>query len=156
MQHLDNLWKLVNVASNVRDMAVERKIYHYPVQPPVTLYLHLQATHITFDYWQQPEIELVTEFQAGFGWRFKADQDTYGVYIVAKRLAVVGALAQAKFIARIPQDTNLVLRLEHCSVTFNNLNGTYELPASGIPASSQSASVMAQALPTPTLPEQTG
>lgn len=128
MQHLENLWKLVNVASSVRDIAVERKVYRYPVQPPVTLYLHLEATHITFERWQQPEIEIVTEFQAGFGWRIKADQDEYGVYIVAKRLAIVGALAQAKFTARIPQDTNLVLRLTNCTVTFNNLSGTYEMP----------------------------
>ena len=129
MQHLDNLWKIVNVASSVRDMAVERKTYRYTVAPPVTLYLHLQSAHITFEPWTQPTIEISAELQASFGWRLKAEQDDYGVYFVAKRMAVVGNLAQAKIHAMIPAQTNLVLRLEKCTLTLSNLNGTIELPS---------------------------
>lgn len=129
MQHLDNLWKIVNVASSVRDMAVERKTYRYTVAPPVTLYLHLQSAHITFEQWTQPTIEISAEFQASFGWRLKAEQDDYGVYFVAKPMAVVGSLAQAKIRAMIPARTNLVLRLEKCTLTLSNLSGTIELPS---------------------------
>ncbi|MCA9881567.1 MAG: hypothetical protein KC615_08090 [Anaerolineae bacterium] len=131
MQHLDNLWKIVNVASSVRDMAVERKTLRYTVEPPVTLYLHLQSAHITFEQWTQPIIEISSELQASFGWRLKADQDEYGVYFVAKRMAVVGNLAQAKIRALVPPQTNLVLRLEKCSLTMSNLSGTVELPSNG-------------------------
>jgi len=129
MQHLETLWKVVNVAANVRDLAVDRKTYRYMTEPPFTCYLHTRAANVTVSRWQESALEIDAQFQAGFGWRVKDDQDEAGVYFVARRRAVVGGIGTAQFRLRIPSGCHLVLRLEHCSLQIEQAHGTYYIPA---------------------------
>lgn len=127
MQTLHNLWKLVNVASGVRDLTQENKTYQFAVQAGVTFYLHAEAAELRIARWSQPLVRVQTVLRAGFGWRIATEQDEAGVYMVAKRRSLVGGMAAGRFEISVPQDTHLTLKLEGCTLQLNDLHGTYDL-----------------------------
>lgn len=128
MQHIDSIWKAINVATQVRDLAHESKTYQFQVSSPGTLYLHSEQAIVQVSRWQQPRIEIEMRLRAGFSWRVQAEQDEAGVYLVAVRRTLLGAVGQANFVVLAPYETHLVLRLDHGSVLLNNINGTLEIP----------------------------
>lgn len=95
MQHLDKLWKVINAAGTVRDLAQESKTLRFQVQPPITLYLHAEHATVIIHRHDEPVITVDTVLQAGFGWRLADDQDDAGVYLVAKRRTLVGGMSRA-------------------------------------------------------------
>ena len=129
MNTLNNLWKLVNAASSVRDMAQQSKTYQFAAKPDTTLYLHLDGVDLHITRWAQPLIRVQTVLQAGFGWRIASEQDDVGVYLVARRRSVVGTVAQGRFEVNLPHDAHLVMKLERCNLHLQGLHGAYELPA---------------------------
>lgn len=128
MRHLDTLWQVVNAAGTVRDLTVSTQTYRFPVTKPVTFFLQSENVTVRVTRWSQPFIEVTIRLQAAFGWRVATDQDDAGVYIVAKRRAVVGSIASGSFEVSVPLDTYLTLKLENGSVQLDNLNGTLNLP----------------------------
>ena len=128
MQHLDSLWKAVNIVGSVRDMAIESKIYRWNIAPPITFYLHIEYADIFIQRWGKPIIEARVKLQAGFGWRVATDQDEAGVYVVAKRKPFIGSLGRAKFTVSLPQNIYLTLKLEHCQLSLDDLNTTLNIP----------------------------
>ena len=73
------------------------------------------------------QVEISAELQAPFGWRIAAEQDEAGVYFVALRRAIVGAMADASFLVTVPQDAHLTLKLEQTRLCLENVNGIFEL-----------------------------
>jgi hypothetical protein len=73
-------------------------------------------------------IEVSVQLQAAFGWRLVTDQDDAGVYMVAKRRAVVGGLSRAVFRVHVPQDTYLVLRVNKGHVLLEDVDGMLTIP----------------------------
>lgn len=128
MQHLDNLWKAVNIVGNVRDMAIESKTYRWNIEPPITFYLHVEHADILIQRWESPIIDMKVKLQAGFGWRVATDQDEAGVYVVAKRKPFIGSMGRAKLTVTLPQNMYLTLKLEHCQLSLDNLNTTINIP----------------------------
>lgn len=128
MQHLNTLWQVVSAASTVKDIAQQVKTYHFGVQSPITFYLRTDQSTVRIVRWGRPMVEVTTTLQASFGWRVATDQDEAGVYIAAKRRAVVGGLSSATFEVHVPKDTHLVLKLEQCTLQLDHLNGTIEIP----------------------------
>lgn len=128
MQKLDSLWKLVNVAASVRDMAQETRQYRFVVAPHSTLYLHTESAHISLQRSDNPELLIQTELQGGFGWRVATEQDELGVYVVAKRRAVVGGLSSARFSITAPHTLQLAFKLEQCHLELRDLTGFIRLP----------------------------
>lgn len=128
MQHLDSLWKAVNIVSSVRDLAVESKTYQWDITPPITFYLHVEYADVTLKRHNAPTISAKLELQAGFGWQVATDQDDAGVYIVAKRKPVIGTMGRGNFHITLPHNIHVTLKLEHCQLTLDDLNTTLDLP----------------------------
>jgi hypothetical protein len=128
MQHLETLRKLFSAAAAVRDITYETKVYDFPITLPVTFYLDVQDASITITPWSQPRIAVTARLQVGFGWRVQGEQDEVGVYVVAKRKAVVGMLARAEFTVRLPPETHLALKLAQSQLTLNDLTTTLHIP----------------------------
>lgn len=108
-----------------------RQIFN--VQLPCTVYV--RAAHCAVDVRRQPpvrerereRVELNATLRAAFGWEFSTDQDEAGVYIVAKRKPVVGALANARFSLIVPTGAHLVLHLTPGSVHLIDFDGKITL-----------------------------
>lgn len=106
-----------------------RQIFN--VQLPCTVYV--RAAHCSVEVRRQPtereraRVELNATLRAAFGWEFSTDQDEAGVYIVAKRKPVVGALANARFSLIVPTGAHLVLHLTPGSVHLIDFDGKITL-----------------------------
>ncbi len=128
MQHLNTLSQIVNAASTVAELARSAQTYSYGVGTSATCYLHLKGGEVRINRNDQPLIEITSQLQAPFGWRIAAEQDEAGVYFVALRRPVVGAMASAVFFVTVPLDAYLVLKLDHTRLSLDNLSGVIELP----------------------------
>ncbi len=124
---LNNLWKLVNAASSVRDIAQQNKTYQFAVQPGSALYLHLAGVDLHITRWPHPLMRVQTLLQAGFGWRIATEQDAAGVYIVAMRRNVVGAMTKGRFEVSLPHGAQVMMKLERCDLHLQDVSGTHEL-----------------------------
>lgn len=144
MQHIDTVWKLFSAASTVRDLAVETRNFEFFVPTPGTFYLHAEDATVRIARWNQPKISIRAQLQAGFSWRVKTDQDEAGVYVVAKRRAVMGKMGRSNFEIMVPQQTYLILRLEPGGVLLDNVQGTLHISP---PDASQQMQIAPQALP---------
>ena len=129
MQHLDSVWKAMNIVSSVRDIAVESKTYQWDITPPITFFLQAEYSDVTITRHDKPIISAKLELQAGFGWQVATDQDAAGVYIVAKRKPLIGTIGRGKFHISLPHTVHVTLKLEHCQLTLDDLNTTLDLPA---------------------------
>jgi len=129
LQKLNNLWKVVNVASSVRDIVQHTKTYHFGVPGQLTFYLQTENAAITFTRWQRPMIEIAAKLQIPMGWNIGTDQDEMGVYMVAARRPVVGGFSQARFDVCLPHDTHIMLKIERCDLQVRNLSGAFQLSA---------------------------
>jgi hypothetical protein len=77
--------------------------------------------------------EVQATLGAPFAWRVASDQDEAGIYFVAHRRPLVGALAVASFHISVPPETYLILKLDNVRMTLDDVNGTVELPPGGTP-----------------------
>lgn len=128
VKQLNTLWQAVNAASTVAELARQSQTYSFAVGSAVTFYLQAEGVEVRVLHWHKPLIEVQVQLQAAFGWRVATDQDEAGVYVVARRRAVVGGLAQAVFTVTMPPNTYLLLKVTDSKVTLDNLNGTLHLP----------------------------
>jgi hypothetical protein len=104
VRRLTTLWGAVRVASAVADLARQSQIDRFGVSGPVTVYLQTEESEVTLRRWTEPLVEVRTRLDAPFGWRIAAEQDEAGVYVVAKRRALVGGLSRAEFTIAAPPD----------------------------------------------------
>ncbi|GAB4525039.1 MAG: hypothetical protein OHK0046_40390 [Anaerolineae bacterium] len=128
MQRLNTLWQLASAASTVRDMAQHTRVYTFAAAKDSTFYVQAENTVLEIRRWHKPMIEVKVTLQAPFGWRVVTDFDDAGVYLVAKRRAVVGGLSSAKMAVYLPHDTYLILKLMEGTLMLDNINGTLEIP----------------------------
>lgn len=131
VDHLNTIWKAVNVASTVSEMARQSQTYHFPVSGPITLYLRAEQAEVRLTRWAKPEIEVTAQLQVAFGWKLVTDQDEAGVYIVAKRRALVGGFSSVIFSILAPPDTYLLLNLDESRVLLEHVDGTLHIPPAG-------------------------
>lgn len=126
MQKLNRLWQITNAASTVRDLAQHTKTYHFAIRPPGTVYLQAEYADVTIVRWNRPNVEITTVLQAPFGWRIATEQDDAGVYMVARRRAMIGGFSTAKFVIRLPDVLYLTLKLSECSISLRQVTGAFE------------------------------
>lgn len=128
MQRLNTLWQAVNAASTVAELARQSQTYHFGVSQPVTFYLRAENADVRITRWAQPKIEVAVQLQVAFGWRLAADQDEAGVYMVAKRRALVGGLSSASFNVLVPDSTYLMLNLTDGRLVLEHVDGALHIP----------------------------
>ncbi len=100
----------------------------FSVQPPLTVYVRASHAEVTILRGAPQSVSLEADLHASFGWDFATDQDEAGVYIVARRKPIVGALSWAKFSLTVPLDAHLALNLTPGSVHLAHVNGKLTLP----------------------------
>lgn len=128
MQHLNTLTQLVNAASSVVDLARSSHTYVFNVAGNPTCYVHVSGGEVCIARTTAPQIEIAANIQAPFAWRVVAEQDDAGVYLVALRRPVFGAMGGASFRISVPEHIHLVLRLERSRLSLEDVNGLIELP----------------------------
>jgi len=146
MQHLNTLTQLVNAASSVVELARSSQTYVFGVSASAaTCYVHVAGGEVRIARHDAPQIEIAAQLQAPFAWRVAAEQDEAGVYLVALRRPVVGAMGGASFLVTVPDYAYVALRLEHSRLCLEDVDGLIELPPQTI-----------NLQVTPRLPESTG
>jgi hypothetical protein len=126
------LWAALDTTAAAASQATSESFRQlFNVQLPCTVYV--RAAHCQVDVRRQAgepaheRVELRATLRAAFGWEFSTDQDSEGVYIVAKRKPVVGALANARFTLTVPSGAHLVLHLTPGSVHLVDFDGKITL-----------------------------
>ncbi len=127
MQHLENLWGIVNMVGKVRDIAQETRHWSFNVSSPTTFYCHLEGASLIIRHHNKPALLLETQVLVKSGWRIETDDDDAGVYVVARKLPFIGTMSQLTLIATVPSQTNLILKLERCILTIENVADTIRL-----------------------------
>jgi hypothetical protein len=101
----------------------------FSVQPPLTVYVRGSQLTVRVQRCTAHEVLLEADLHARFGWEFVAEQDEAGVYIVARRKPLVGALSWATFSLTLPHYAHLALHLTPGSLHLAHLEGKLTLPA---------------------------
>lgn len=99
----------------------------FNVGVPLTVYVRASHCDVTVRRMPGAQVELSASLQAAFGWEFVTDQDEAGVYIVARRKPVVGALSRASFTISAPPEANLALHLTPGSLRLMNVDGKLDI-----------------------------
>jgi hypothetical protein len=102
----------------------------FDVRPPVTVYVRASQSDVTVRREPGSRVELSANLRASFGWELAAEQDEAGVYIVAKRKPVVGAISTAKFALTVPPEANLVFHLTPGAIHLMGVDGKIDIPGS--------------------------
>lgn len=127
-KHLNTLWRVVSAASTVIDFARQAQTYTFPVNGPITVYLQAEQAEIRVVRWLLPKVDVFVQLQAAFGWRIVTDEDADGVYVVAKRRALVGAISRATFTLSVPHDAYLIFKLSASNLLMTDVNGSLNIP----------------------------
>lgn len=127
-RYLDRLNQLAAAAGTVAELTRSTQIYRYAVGGASHLYLHTGASELMINRHNAPEIVISTLLQPPFAWRIASEQDDVGVYFVALRKALVGAVAIGKFEVSVPYTTHIILRLEEVRLTMASVSDTLDLP----------------------------
>lgn len=132
--NLNTLNELASAVSTVAEIARHTQTYRFNVSGAITLYMDAEGAEIRV--LRQPDagnglIEVNATLQAPFAWRIATDQDEAGVYVVARRRPVVGAVASGVFALNVPRDAYCVLKLKDCRLSLEGVTGMIELPPDG-------------------------
>jgi hypothetical protein len=103
-----------------------RQIFN--VSTPTTVYIRGSHCTVTVQRHTQSKVILDANLHRAFGVELVAEQDDAGIYIVARRKAVVGKITRADLILTVPPNSHLAFHLTPGEVTFANVDGMVELP----------------------------
>jgi hypothetical protein len=103
-------------------------IQRFDVRLPTTIYVRASQCDVTI--FRQPgnQVELSANLRASFGWDFIAEHDDAGVYVVARRKPVVGAISTARITLIVPPEANLVFHLTPGTVHLADVDGKLSVP----------------------------
>ncbi|GAB4547610.1 MAG: hypothetical protein OHK0023_09270 [Anaerolineae bacterium] len=99
----------------------------FQVTFPVTVSVRASHARVTVHRTRSSQVLLQADLGASFGWEFISDQDEFGVYIVAKRKPLVGALSWASFSLNVPMEANLAFNLTPGAVSLEDVDGKFSL-----------------------------
>ncbi len=128
MRMLDKIWKALRIVGAARELAIETRRFNWEAAAGTTFFLQAEYADIRFAAHERHEILAKIELQAGFGWQLATDQDEAGVYMIARRKALIGSIGRGKFDITLPQHVHVSLKLENCQVCLAELNTALDLP----------------------------
>jgi hypothetical protein len=99
---------------------------------PTTIYVRGSHCDVTVQRHDDPKVILDVNLHRAFGVELIAEQDDAGIYIIAKRKAVVGKVTRANLALTVPPDSHLALHLTPGEITFAQVDGMIELSADQI------------------------
>lgn len=124
---LEQAWSAFKLIGAARELAIETRRFHWDVKPRATFFLQAQYADIRLVAKDRQAIAAKIELQAGFGWQLLTDQDEAGVYIIARRKALIGSMSRCRFDIALPRDAHISLKLEHCQLCLADLNTALDL-----------------------------
>lgn len=127
-QTLRKAWRALEIIGAARDLAIETRRFSWDAPAGRTFFLQAEHADIRLATHEQGTIFAKIELRAGFGWQLVTDHDEAGVYIIARRKALIGNVARARFDITLPADLHVSLKLEHCQVSLVNVNAALDLP----------------------------
>ena len=74
------------------------------------------------------EILATVKLGAAFAWTLAQEQDEAGVYLVARRKAIIGHISRADFHITLPPGAHISLKLRHCRLCLDGFPRALELP----------------------------
>jgi hypothetical protein len=101
----------------------------FEVALPTTVYVRASQCDITVLRVPGRRVELSASLRASFGWELAAEQDEAGVYIVARRKRVVGAISSARVSLSVPPQANLVFNVTPGTIHLLDVDGKLSIPA---------------------------
>ncbi len=122
MRQLDSLRTALRLVGSMRDFALETRQFQWQAGAPNTFFLSAQQADIRLASHESERILATIRLQAGFGWQLSTDQDAAGVYIIARRKALVSGIARARFDIKLPRGLHVSLKLERCRLCLDNLD----------------------------------
>ncbi len=126
---MSNLNTLLTLTQRAVALTHHQHTWSFPMQTPTgTVYLHAHKVGVRVVRWEQPSVQATIDVTPPFGWRFGAEYDADGVYVVLLQRAVLQGLVKGTLNLIVPHDAHLVLRLQDCLLTLDQVNGTLELP----------------------------
>ncbi len=128
-RHVQQLWKAIDLLGYARDLAYESTTYRWEVSRPNTFFLDAEYADVTLNRQETAQISATVRLRASFSWQLTTEQDDAGVYVVARRKAVIGNVGQARFVISVPTDIHVSLRLRHCRLSLEGFDGALDLPS---------------------------
>ncbi len=101
-----------------------RKVF--TVTLPVTVYVYATHSRVTVRRRPGNQIELEANMRGAFGLNLTVDQDDAGIYVVAKRKPVAGALARADFTLIVPPEARILAHLMPGTLILDDVEGLIE------------------------------
>lgn len=98
----------------------------FTVTPPVTVYVYAAHSRVTIRRRAGNQVELEATMRGAFGMNLAIDQDDAGIYIVAKRKPVAGALAWIDFTLSVPPEARILAHLTPGRLVLNDIDGLIE------------------------------
>lgn len=130
-RYLDRLGQIAAAANTVAEYTRSTLVNRFPAAVGLHLYLHTADADVRFFRHDAHEIIITAHLQPPFAWRIASEQDDAGVYYVALRKAVVGAVASGRFEVVAPHDVHTILKLEGVRLTLDSVTDTLDLPGQG-------------------------
>ena len=118
----DRLRDALRLAGAARDLAIEKRRYSWDATPPNAFYLQAEQAEIRLSPHDESRIDAAIELRGRFAWQLAAEQDEAGVYIIARRKAVVGSLARLRIHALLPPGLHISLKLHDCQLRLDDLH----------------------------------
>ena len=98
----------------------------FTVTPPVTVYIYASHSRVTIRRKAGHLVELDATMRAAFGLTLAVDQDDAGVYVVAKRKPVAGALTWIDFALIVPPEARILAHLTPGRLVLGDIDGLIE------------------------------
>ena len=111
----------------------------FAVSRPATVYVRGSHCAVSVRQHDAPRVELEANLARSFGVELTAEQDEAGIYIVARRKPVVGTVARLELALTVPPDAHLAFHLTPGDVSFLDVDGLAQFPATQVFASADSS-----------------
>lgn len=126
---MHNLSTLLTLTQRAVALTHDKHTWSLPMQAERgTVYVHAQRVGVRVVRWAERSVQATVDVTPPFGWRFVAEYDADGVYLVLLQRALLHQVANGTLNLLVPHDAHLTLRLEGCLLTLDQVQGTLELP----------------------------
>lgn len=127
-QMIDRLSQLASAAGAVAEVTRSTTVSRFTPAPGAHLYLHVARAELIFSRHDSDEIVITAIVQPPLSWQIAAEQDETGVYYVALRKPVIGAIGSGRFEALVPRATPVILKLDEVRFIQEGISTTLDLP----------------------------
>ena len=98
----------------------------FTITLPVTVYVYATHSRVTVRRKPGTQVELEANLRGAFGLSLAVDQDEAGIYLVAKRKPVAGALARVDITIIAPPEARILANLTSGTLILNDIDGLIE------------------------------